>query len=568
MKRMVLKRIGAVLAVSLGLYLISSCVLLGMRLLAQRRNTESDVLTLNNSMDSKFADPMFPFDPQNDLERLRCQLLLRQSEALLTSGADNGIFYVSGLINENGELLVKSESMLIVGSGAPDPDGRINPDEVLFSVYLDDYLTDGDRRTLTIICDPTGSAGNLQVVVLCIRSASFAYRDGAPVPVSITVLPPEDRDFPEEFEMTLTFSDLPAEKTYTAGTDGIGLQLLFFAPEGTDLSRAKRYAALKEELNQIAGEIRTRGIDAVCGETGVRTRTGGLFVTRSSVAEAVKDKNGAEYCAYTVAEQSWATYILGNFLWHNQMLGLTVVLSFAAAAAAGAAAIFAVMQARREAARRLLLVSVAHELKTPVAVMQNQCECLTERVAPEKDGEYLRTILTQTDRLDEILDNFAVFGALSGQTSARTVFSLRQTLLRETEKYRAFADAKSVRLTVSTDEVRVRGDEAGLSLVIDNYLSNAIRYSEGKREIVVRLVKRRRGFALSVYNACGGIPKKEKNKIWKPFYRVDGARSDGGSGLGLAICAVILKNHSYRYGFFNGDGGVTFYFASRRGRVK
>ena len=76
MKRMVLKRIGAVLAVSLGLYLISSCVLLGMRLLAQRRNTAANALTLNNSMGSDFADPMFPFDPQSDFERLRCRFLM------------------------------------------------------------------------------------------------------------------------------------------------------------------------------------------------------------------------------------------------------------------------------------------------------------------------------------------------------------------------------------------------------------------------------------------------------------------------------------------------------------
>ncbi|MBQ6019285.1 MAG: HAMP domain-containing histidine kinase, partial [Clostridia bacterium] len=520
MKRMIFKRIGAVLAVFLGLYLVSSCVLLCMRLLTQRRSTAANALTLNNSIDSKLIDPILTFDPQSDLERLRCQLLLMQSDALFANGAGNGVTYAGGLIDENGEILVRSESLLIVENGEPDADGLIDAGKVLFSVYLGEYLTDADKRTLGIFCNPTGSEEYMQVAVLRLRSASFAYRDGAPVPVSITVLPPDDRDLPDEAEMTLTFSDLPAEKTYTAGTDGIGLQLQLFAPEGTDPYRAKRYAALKGELGNIAEEIRTRGIDAVCGEAGMQARTKGLFVCRSSVAEAVTDKDCARYCAFTVAERNWTTYIFGNPNWQGQMLRLTAVFAFAAAAAAGAAALSAVMQARRDAARRLLLVSVAHELKTPVAVMQNQCECFTERVAPEKDGEYLRTILTQTDRLGEILENFGVFGAVSGQTSARTVFSLRETLLRETDKYRAFADAKGVRLTVSADDVRVRGDEAGISLAIDNYLSNAIRYSEGGREVSVRLVKRRRGFALSVYNACGGIPKKEKNKIWKPFYRV------------------------------------------------
>lgn len=562
MKRTVFKAVAAVLAVFIGLYLAFFCVFFCICLVNERRSGENRAWAMHAVMEGYFSDPMFPFDLQKSVEYMR-----RNVPSGYIGGSTmwyNRYPMACGLIDEKGEMLFCSESLLVVGEAASDsradPDIYAYPDKVLFSVYLGDRITDEQRRALRALYPENAELEGSPYLYYGVRSASFAFRDGAPVPVSAVVVP-FGSEAADGAELTLTFSELPAEKTYVSGENGVVMQLRFFVPE----FRQKKYAPLRASLEKTAGIVKTQGIDAIKSGTGARTR--GLLRFRTEIVGTVTDQDGAEYCICIVSEYDGVQHIFGNEDRRFLIRHVTYFFAAAAAVSAAAAALFAVKKGRREEARRLLTVSVAHELKTPVAVMQNQCECLAERVAPEKDEKYLRTILAQTDRLSEILAKFGAYEA-AAQGRQPEAFSLSDTLRREAEKYRAFAESKGAGLAVSADDVRIRGDEAGISLVIDNFLSNAIRYAEGDKNVSVLLVRKRRGFRLSVYNPCGGIPNKEKRRIWKPFYRIDGARTDGGSGLGLAICAVILKKYRYRYGFVNENGGVTFYFAARKGRVK
>ena len=562
MKRTVFKAVTAVLAVVFGLYLAFFSAHFCAGLIKARQSCESRAQHLYGSIKGYFSDPAFPFDLQRSVDDMRRNVPAGYFGDVLW---DDRLPMACGLIDAKGDMPFRSESLLVVGETAPDglyvPGGYIDFNEVLFTVYLDDRITDAQRRELrALYLENNEEIGNGPYLYYGVRSASFAFRDGAPVPVSAVVVP-FGSEAADGAELTLTFSELPAEKTYVSGENGVVMQLRFFVPE----FRQKKYAPLRASLEKTAGIVKTQGIDAIKSGTGARTR--GLLRFRTEIVGTVTDQDGAEYCIYTVSEYDGVQHIIGPDDRLFAVLRYTCFFAAVSAVSAVVAALFAVKKGRRDEARRLLTVSVAHELKTPVAVMQNQCECLAERVAPEKDEKYLRTILAQTDRLSEILAKFGAYEA-AAQGRQPEAFSLSDTLRREAEKYRAFAESKGAGLAVSADDVRIRGDEAGISLVIDNFLSNAIRYAEGDKNVSVLLVRKRRGFRLSVYNPCGGIPNKEKRRIWKPFYRIDGARTDGGSGLGLAICAVILKKYRYRYGFVNENGGVTFYFAARKGRVK
>lgn len=560
MKRTVFKAVAAVLAVFIGLYVTFFCVYCCVYLVNARQTGENRAWSQYTVLEGYFTDPVFPFELKRSVDYMRRNVPDYSGSILW----ENRHPMACGLIDEKGEMPFRSESLLVVGETASDGQsasgGYAYPDKVLFSVYLGDRITDEQKREIRALYDEDTVVEGNSYLLFFVKSASFAYRDGAPVPVS-AVVAPFGENAADGRELTLTFSELAAEKTYVSGENDIVMQMQFFTPE----FQPDRYVPLREFLEKTAESVRTQGIDAIKSGAGVRTK--GLFRFRTDIIGTAADQDGAEYCICIASEYDGVQHIFGNENRRFVMLRFTCFFAAISAVSAVVAALFAVKKGRRDEARRLLTVSVAHELKTPVAVMQNQCECLAERVAPEKDEKYLRTILAQTDRLDEILKKFGAFDA-AAQGRQQATFSLSDTLRRETEKYRAFAEANGAELSVSADDVRIRGDEAGISLVVDNFLSNAIRYAEGDKNVSVLLVRRRRGFRLSVYNSCGGIPNKEKRRIWKPFYRIDAARTDGGSGLGLAICAVILKNNRYKYGFVNENGGVTFYFAARKGRVK
>ncbi|MBR0541984.1 MAG: ATP-binding protein [Clostridia bacterium] len=98
-----------------------------------------------------------------------------------------------------------------------------------------------------------------------------------------------------------------------------------------------------------------------------------------------------------------------------------------------------------------------------------------------------------------------------------------------------------------------------IALVIDNYLSNAVKNTEAGNIIEVRL----NTLGLTVFNEGKPIDEKEGRNLWDVFYKEDKARTkngDNSTGMGLAICKQILMLHKFQYGYKNMPGGVEFFF--------
>ena len=252
-------------------------------------------------------------------------------------------------------------------------------------------------------------------------------------------------------------------------------------------------------------------------------------------------------------------------------------------------------------AKRTFVSAAAHELKTPLSVIQNQAECVLEDIAPNKNKEYIASISEEAKRMKEILASLKQYENLSDMKNIEMEeLDLADLVEEELEKYRNSFDIRGIDVRCNLEKpAKIKGNSELLKIVIDNYLSNAARYAmkpdvepelESKSEtsnsaktvLRVESGKEGKGIKFSCFNTHDEIPERELEKAWDMLYKIDRSRtrfeddslgeeevasSDSG-GMGLALCKRILDYHGYKYGAsnikLNLEGkeysGIEFYF--------
>lgn len=216
---------------------------------------------------------------------------------------------------------------------------------------------------------------------------------------------------------------------------------------------------------------------------------------------------------------------------------------------------------RMNEAKQAFTSAAAHELKTPIAVIQNQCECVMENVAPEKNEEYIASIYDESLRMNKLVMDLLQYNrlAMSSNIEKQRV-NLSDIVIAEVQKYTTLAEDRGIEIKSSiNDGITVNANADLIALVIDNYLSNAIKHTKDNYPITVVLKNKR----LSVINFGSRIDLESKDDLWDVFYRTDKARTndnDNSTGMGLAISKQILQLHRFKFGFDNLSNGVEFYF--------
>lgn len=210
--------------------------------------------------------------------------------------------------------------------------------------------------------------------------------------------------------------------------------------------------------------------------------------------------------------------------------------------------------------------AAAHELKTPLAIIQNRCELVMENVNPAKNGEYIKSLYEESIRMNRLVRNLLQYNSLSMAAKIdKTQCDFDRMIKKEMKKYDSLAYSKQVTVKASTQKFSVKCNEELLSLVIDNFLSNAIKFAEPKTAVKVSMTKRGKTVRLGVFNTGKEIEKGLGNSIWDILYKSEEARTNdnGSSGMGLALSKQILELHGFKYGYENKDGGVEFYFITK-----
>ncbi len=219
--------------------------------------------------------------------------------------------------------------------------------------------------------------------------------------------------------------------------------------------------------------------------------------------------------------------------------------------------------------RRRFTDGVAHDLKTPVALISAYAEALKENINDKKE-EYLQVITEEAQRMDHMVMEMLTLSKLESGTQQLQLEKMNMNVLvkKEVLKYHAMLLQKEITMKlIERGEYTLSGDIIQMTKVFHNIFSNSLRHCERGGEIAVRIEKT----GLEIENTGNVIPDEKLNHIWEPFYKAEESRSkesntEGnieGSGLGLAIVKQILDLHHMQYTIKNTPIGVSFWMGQR-----
>lgn len=199
--------------------------------------------------------------------------------------------------------------------------------------------------------------------------------------------------------------------------------------------------------------------------------------------------------------------------------------------------------------RRDFYSNISHELKTPLSCIKATTEALIDGIAAndQERTHYLERILAETDRMSRLVHDIMDMEQLeAGKMFIKQErFDIAALLLHQADMIELLLKKKnlSLLLRIETDKRYVLGDADRFEQVLDNLLSNAVRYAPAGSQIGLLLTEETSWLQVSISDQGEGISSEDLPLIWERFYRVDKSRnrSLGGSGLGLSISLGLME---------------------------
>ncbi len=213
-----------------------------------------------------------------------------------------------------------------------------------------------------------------------------------------------------------------------------------------------------------------------------------------------------------------------------------------------------------ESERAIMLSSISHDLRTPLAALRASVEALRDGVASDPD-QYLAGMERQVRALSALVDDLQLHSRLvSGTMELRRVrLDLTELADEAMETVRPIAAVRNIALLLEASRrVLVDADGSQLGRVIRNLLENAIRHAPDGSVVLVQIDEADGVATLRVVDQGPGFPDDFKDRAFEPFTRADSARDTrtGTAGLGLSIARGIVTAHGGSIGVGDGPGGV------------
>ncbi|MCM3140928.1 HAMP domain-containing sensor histidine kinase [Brevibacillus sp. MER 51] len=226
---------------------------------------------------------------------------------------------------------------------------------------------------------------------------------------------------------------------------------------------------------------------------------------------------------------------------------------------------------RLEQTRKEFIAGVSHELKTPLSIMESCLYILKDKADSPKRDYYFAAMEDEVKKMNMLVADMLELAKYESGTYRMQMDSFRIDGLLEQICVRLIPDlaSKQLQLHHRLTPVEVIANQRRIEQVIVNFLTNAIRYTPEKKEIVISTVEGEDTVKICIENKGVQIPSEQLEKIWDRFYRIEHSRnrSTGGTGLGLAISKQILELHGAVYGAMNTKEGVLFYFELKKTKV-
>ena len=202
--------------------------------------------------------------------------------------------------------------------------------------------------------------------------------------------------------------------------------------------------------------------------------------------------------------------------------------------------------------QRQFTANAAHELRTPLALMQVQLDLYHSNSHPDNDADtvqMIKMVTEQNDRLNKMVKTLLDMSEL--QTVGRDDEIILDALVDEVlEDLEPLAEGKNIRLIGKCKDITMVGSDILIYRLVYNLVENAIKYNHSGGQVTVTADRKEKHVYLSVKDTGTGIPEELKERVFEPFFRVDKSRSRelGGVGLGLALVREIVRVH---------DGSIT-----------
>lgn len=217
--------------------------------------------------------------------------------------------------------------------------------------------------------------------------------------------------------------------------------------------------------------------------------------------------------------------------------------------------------------RKELIANISHELKTPLAILTGYSEMLSNDVPGIDKAFYYETIQDETSKMDILIKTLLNLSDL--ENSLINLNLEKISIVELTEKiYRKSILLMEEKGIVSELHTKPCGDVMAdplyIELAVNNYLSNAIQYTEPGHKIIVKAEPLDDEVMISVFNEGVKIDEAHMQKIWNSFYREDKSRTrtpQNNIGLGLYIVRTIMNAHHGKCGVMNKEGGVEFWLS-------
>ena len=209
---------------------------------------------------------------------------------------------------------------------------------------------------------------------------------------------------------------------------------------------------------------------------------------------------------------------------------------------------------KMEQLRKEFIAQFTHEIKTPLAIINGNIDLLENVEDEDKKSKYIEVINKEIDVINDLVLQMLDLSKLEAKaiTLDKKEIDLRELTEDIIDDYEQLLMDKKLKVEIQGDDILLVGDKKRIAMVIQNYLSNAIKHALINSTIIIKIKENE----FSIENKGKQIDENRMDTIWESFVSDD----QKGTGLGLAIVRNILELHEMGYGVHNLDDGVEFYF--------
>jgi signal transduction histidine kinase len=201
--------------------------------------------------------------------------------------------------------------------------------------------------------------------------------------------------------------------------------------------------------------------------------------------------------------------------------------------------------------RRELIANVSHDLRSPLAIIHGYIETLLikdDKLTPKERMHYMQIILNGSEKLKNLVSDLFELTKLEARQVElkKETFFINELLQDTIQQYKLSAEEKQISLEsdISSSAPMVLADLTLMERVIQNLVSNAVKYTPEKGIIHVEVKKKNEEVEVEVRNTGEGIPQEDLPHIFDRYYKASSQKTGNGTGLGLAIVKKILDLHN------------------------